>query len=121
MIHVVDYIIILGIIVYYEGDVTVLPLATFFPELTIAEYQPGLSSPTLFLFFTTPTHLLHLSSHTHHREVREAYQRRIQSASTSERRRKVLPLLDDFLSPCKSPAGRILGGFSLQTALTKPI
>ena len=36
--------------------------------------------------------------------------------------RKVLPLLWDFLSPCKSPCkspvGRILGGSSLQTAPT---
>ena len=34
MIHVDDYIIIFGIIVHYEGDVTVLLLATFILELT---------------------------------------------------------------------------------------
>ena len=37
-----------------------------------------------------------------------------------ERLRKVPPLLEDFLSPCKSPEGRILGGSPLHTIPTKP-
>ena len=50
---------------------------------------------------------------------------RINGASTRyERLRKVPPLLEDFLSRCKSlcksPEGRILGGSALQTAPTKP-
>ena len=88
---------------------------------THCAYQPNDNSWVPIRTFSVPGFFfgLHPISSPCHRVHTTGKFERLVASTSYEWLRKVLPLLKDFLSPCKSPEGRILGESSLQAAPRK--